>query len=93
MLKICLFKMQFDSYMFYHIREQRHIEKLKQRQERQNHQATCYNTNHTGPCPSSMEEETITSLWPDIEQIQTLQVDPQLPVTAFGAPIPSFTPR
>ncbi|XP_024869596.1 male-specific lethal 1-like 1 isoform X2 [Temnothorax curvispinosus] len=74
------------------IREQRHIEKLKQRQERQNHQATCYNTNHTGPCPSSMEEETITSLWPDIEQIQSLQVDSHLPVTAFGAPIPSFTP-
>lgn len=79
--------------MFYHIREQRHIEKLKQRQERQNHQATCYNTNHTGPCPSSMEEETITSLWPDIEQIQTLQIEPHLPVTAFGALIPSFTPR
>ncbi|KAI4486508.1 hypothetical protein M0804_005878 [Polistes exclamans] len=73
------------------IREQRHIEKLKQRQERQNHQATCYNTNHTGPCPSTMEEETVTSLWPDVEQIQSLQVDHQLPVTAFGAPIPSFT--
>ncbi|XP_066601647.1 male-specific lethal 1-like 1 [Prorops nasuta] len=74
------------------IREQRHIEKLKQRQERQNHQATCYNTNHTGPCPSAVEEEAVTSLWPDIDQIQSLQVDTQLPVTAFGAPIPSFTP-
>lgn len=74
------------------IREQRHIEKLKQRQERQNHQATCYNTNHTGPCPSAVEEETVSSLWPDVEQIQSLQVDPQLPVTAFGAPIPSFSP-
>ncbi|KZC08712.1 PREDICTED: male-specific lethal 1 homolog [Dufourea novaeangliae] len=74
------------------IREQRHIEKLKQRQERQNHQATCYNTNHTGPCPSAVEEEAMSSLWPDIEQIQSLQVDSQLPVTAFGAPIPSFSP-
>ncbi|XP_012270632.1 male-specific lethal 1 homolog isoform X2 [Orussus abietinus] len=74
------------------IREQRHIEKLKQRQERQNHQATCYNTNHTGPCPSAAEEETIMSLWPDVDQIQSIQVDPELPVTAFGAPIPSFTP-
>ncbi|XP_015115124.1 male-specific lethal 1 homolog [Diachasma alloeum] len=74
------------------IREQRHIEKLKQRQERQNHQATCYNTNHTGPCPSTAEEETITSLWPEVDQIQSLQVDPQLPVSAFGASIPSFTP-
>ncbi|XP_076277527.1 uncharacterized protein LOC143207686 isoform X2 [Lasioglossum baleicum] len=74
------------------IREQRHIEKLKQRQERQNHQATCYNTNHTGPCPSAVEEEAVSSLWPDVEQIQSLQVDAQLPITAFGAPIPSFTP-
>ncbi|XP_076223930.1 male-specific lethal 1 homolog [Nomia melanderi] len=74
------------------IREQRHIEKLKQRQERQNHQATCYNTNHTGPCPSTIEEEAVSSLWPDMEHIQSLQVDAQLPVTAFGAPIPSFTP-
>ncbi|KOX67159.1 Male-specific lethal 1-like 1 [Melipona quadrifasciata] len=74
------------------IREQRHIEKLKQRQERQNHQATCYNTNHTGPCPSTVEEEAVLSLWPDVEQIQSLQVDPQLPIAAFGAPIPSFTP-
>ncbi|KAH0550005.1 male-specific lethal 1 homolog [Cotesia glomerata] len=74
------------------IREQRHIEKLKQRQERQNHQATCYNTNHTGPCPSSTEEEVITTLWPDVDQVQSLQVDPELPVSAFGAPIPSFTP-
>lgn len=74
------------------IREQRHIEKLKQRQERQNHQATCYNTNHTGPCPTTSEEEVVTTLWPEIDQIQSLQVDPQLPVSAFGAPIPSFTP-
>ncbi|XP_053598300.1 serine/threonine-protein kinase pakD [Microplitis demolitor] len=74
------------------IREQRHIEKLKQRQERQNHQATCYNTNHTGPCPSTAEEEVITTLWPDMDQIQSLQVDPELPVSAFGAPVPSFTP-
>lgn len=75
------------------LREQRHIEKLKQRQERQNHQATCYNTNHTGPCSSTAEEEIVTTLWPEIEQIQSLQVDPQLPVSAFGTPIPSFTPR
>ncbi|KAF7994984.1 hypothetical protein HCN44_004456 [Aphidius gifuensis] len=74
------------------IREQRHIEKLKQRQERQNHLATCYNTNHTGPCPTTAEEEIVTTLWPEIDQIQSLQVDPQLPVAAFGAPIPSFTP-
>ena len=92
---ICHIYRQFDLHPIFiaNIREQRHIEKLKQRQDRQNHQATCYNTNHTGPCPSSMEEETVTSLWPDVEQIQSLQVDPHLPVTAFGSLIPSFTPR
>lgn len=74
-------------------REQRHVEKLKQRQERQNHQATCYNTNHVGPCSSSTEEEIVKSLWQDVEQVQSLQVDTQLPVTAFGAAIPSFTLR
>lgn len=79
--------------LHFFLREQRHIEKLKQRQERQNHQATCYNTNHSGPCHSAVEEEAVSSLWPDVEQLQSLQVDPLLPVTAFGAPIPSFTPR
>ena len=74
-------------------REQRHIEKLKQRQERQNHQSNCYNTNHVGPCSSTTEEETVKSLWPDVEQIQSLQVDTQLPVTAFGAAVPSFILR
>lgn len=73
------------------IREQRHIEKLKQRQERQNHQATCYNTNHSGPCSSSTEEETVKTLWPDLDQIQSLQVDAQLPVNAFGAAVPGFS--
>lgn len=74
-------------------REQRHIEKLRQRLERQNHLPTCYNTNHSGPCPSTTEDETISTLWPDIDQVQSLQVDPQLPVTAFGSLIPTFTPR
>ena len=74
-------------------REQRHIEKLKQRQERQNHQATCYNTNHVGPCSSSTEEEIVKSLWPDVEQVQSLQVDSQLPVNAFGSAVPSFSLR
>ncbi|XP_046422705.1 male-specific lethal 1 homolog [Neodiprion fabricii] len=77
---------------FQRIREQRHIEKLKQRQERQNHQATCYNTNHTGPCPTQPAEEAVSTLWPEPEQIQGLQVDSRLPVTAFGVPIPTFTP-
>lgn len=77
----------------YNYREQRHVEKLKQRQERQTHHATCYNTNHTGPCLPSAEEEIITTLWPEVDQIQSLQIDTQLPISAFGASIPSFTAR
>lgn len=82
----------FSNYIF-HDREQRHIEKLRQRMEKQNHQSTCYNTNHSGPCPSSVEEENIKSFWPDLDQIQSLEIDSQLPVTAFGAPVPTFNPR
>ncbi|XP_003427748.1 male-specific lethal 1 homolog isoform X2 [Nasonia vitripennis] len=74
------------------IREQRHIEKLKSRQERQSHHATCYNTNHTGPCPSAPEEESVTTMWPEVDQIQSIQVDTQLPISAFGASVPSFSP-
>lgn len=66
---------------------------MKQRQERQNHQATCYNTNHSGPCSSSTEEESVKTLWPDLDQIQSLQVDAQLPVNAFGAAVPGFSLR
>ncbi|XP_023247352.1 male-specific lethal 1 homolog isoform X2 [Copidosoma floridanum] len=73
------------------IREQRHIEKLKQRQERQSHHSACYNLNHPGPCLASLEDEQITTLWPEVEQIQSIQVDTILPVSAFGAAIPSYT--
>ena len=85
-----MFNLNCFFFFFFFFREQRHIEKLKQRQERQNHHATCYNTNHSGPCPSSVEEESITTLWPDIEQIQNIQVDTQLPVNAFGISVPGF---
>lgn len=74
-------------------REQRHIEKLKQRQERQTHHPSCLNINHTGPCLAATEEESITTLWPEIDQIQSIQVDTQLPVSSFGAAIPSFITR
>ncbi|XP_058808572.1 male-specific lethal 1-like 1 [Phymastichus coffea] len=72
------------------IREQRHIEKLKQRQERQSHHPTCMNVNHTGPCLATAEEENVITLWPELDQIQSIQVDPQLPVSSFGSSVAYF---
>ncbi|XP_023315473.1 male-specific lethal 1 homolog isoform X1 [Trichogramma pretiosum] len=73
------------------IREQRHIEKLKQRQEKQNHHAACLNLNHSGPCLSATEENNVTTLWPEIDQLQSIQVDDYIPVSAFGSSIPCYT--
>ncbi|KAI4465485.1 male-specific lethal-1 protein [Holotrichia oblita] len=58
------------------IREQRLIEKLKQRQER------------TGS-NSRMDEqsEPVQSLWPSADDIKALEICDTLPVSAFGCPI------
>ena len=77
----------------YKNREQRHIEKLKQRQERQNHHIACFNVNHSGPCQPSAEEDTVPSLWPDIDHVQSIQIEEVLPMCAFGDYLPTFTPR
>ena len=73
-------------------REQRHIEKLKKRQEKQTHHSSCVNPNHSGPCLPSTEEESITTLWPEADQVQYIIVSDELPVSAFGAVIPRLTP-
>lgn len=62
------------------IREQRVIEKLKQRQERNNSR-------------NEEQQEPVNSLWPTIDDIRYLEVCDQLPVSAFGVPIPRFTTR
>lgn len=64
------------------IREQRVIEKLKQRQER------------TGS-GSRIEEqhEALQSLWPSIDDIRYLEVCDELPVSAFGYPVPHLPLR
>ncbi|KAJ8687561.1 hypothetical protein QAD02_023355 [Eretmocerus hayati] len=72
------------------IREQRQVEKLKRRQERQSHQSNCYTLNHSGRS-SPVEDENIKTLWPEAEQVQGIQVDELLPVSAFGSPITSFS--
>lgn len=62
------------------IREQRVIEKLKQRQERTS-------------LKNEEQQEQVNSLWPTIDDIRFLEVCDQLPVSAFGVPITRFTPR
>lgn len=62
------------------IREQRVIEKLKQRQERNN-------------LKNEEPHEQVNSLWPTIDDIRFLEVCDQLPVSAFGVPLPRFTPK
>lgn len=62
------------------IREQRHIERLKQRQERQGSK-------------SDEQSEPLSSFWPSLEDIQYIEVAEELPISAFGTPIPKLTPR
>ncbi|XP_072390421.1 uncharacterized protein msl-1 [Diabrotica undecimpunctata] len=62
------------------IREQRVIEKLKQRQER------------AGLASKEEDNELVTSLWPKLEDIKFLEVSEELPVAAFGHPITKFDP-
>ncbi|CAH0557555.1 unnamed protein product [Brassicogethes aeneus] len=61
------------------IREQRVVEKLKLRQERVG-------------SGSRMEEpnEIFHSLWPQTEDVKFLEVSDELPVSAFGSPIPKI---
>uniref|UniRef100_A0A1Y1MA03 PEHE domain-containing protein n=2 Tax=Photinus pyralis TaxID=7054 RepID=A0A1Y1MA03_PHOPY len=63
------------------IREQRIVDKLKQRQER------------VGSGSRVDDQiESVVSLWPPLEDIKYLEVCDNLPVSAFGAPIVRFTP-
>ncbi|KAJ8940062.1 hypothetical protein NQ314_010896 [Rhamnusium bicolor] len=57
------------------IREQRVIEKLKQRQER------------VGSGSKGDDSEPLQSLWPKVEDVKFLEVSEELPVSAFGNPV------
>lgn len=64
------------------IREQRVIEKLKQRQER------------VGSGSRNDEQnEPVQSLLPKIEDIKFLEISEELPVSAFGCQIPNIASR
>ncbi|XP_068903286.1 male-specific lethal 1 homolog [Tenebrio molitor] len=63
------------------IREQRLIEKLKQRQER------------LGSASRTDEQnDLVQSLCPNVEDVKYLEISEQLPVSAFGSPVPKISP-
>ncbi|XP_026280477.1 male-specific lethal 1 homolog isoform X1 [Frankliniella occidentalis] len=66
------------------IREQRHIEKLKQRELQSNALG--------GSKGDGQSEEPVSTLWPIPDDAQYLEVADELPVAAFGLPVSKFTP-
>lgn len=56
------------------IREQRIIDKLKQRQDRSQN--------------NDEENEPVETLWPTLEDVRYLEICDELPVAAFGCPVP-----
>lgn len=65
------------------IREQRVIEKLKLRHEK---------AANSGPSKGE-ERHRLPSLWPKLEDIKFLEINDELPVSAFGSPIPKISSR
>ena len=64
------------------IREQRVVEKLKQRQERID--ANGKINDQTQP---------VESLWPSTEDVKFIEICESLPVAAFGCPLPKVQSR
>lgn len=65
------------------IREQRHVERLKQRQERVG----------SGAKSDDASNEPLTTFWPSLEDLRYIEVTDELPISAFGSPIPKLAPR
>lgn len=63
------------------IREQRVIDKLKQRQER------------VGSGSKGDDCEPVHSLWPKLDDVKYLEVCDELPVAAFGNSVPKIDDR
>lgn len=74
------------------IREQRHIEKLKQRQERKNSGGSKQSRNSKVAC-SNFGEEFPLSFYPSPEDVLALSLDDMVPISAFGECIPHLPSR
>jgi hypothetical protein len=70
------------------IREQRQVEKLKQREMASTRRGSGgSNSQHNDG------EEPLSSLWPQLDDAEYLEVTESVPVAAFGLPITKFTAR
>jgi len=81
------------------IREQRQYEKLRARYEGEDRSLDRVRTrapsgtssNPLDPSTASSAAVVVTSLWATPEDVTHVQVEPWLPVAAFGAPLPNVT--
>ena len=79
-----------NSWDLQRIREQRQYEKLRARYEgedRSQDRCSPSTATATSSASRSIGETVVQSLWPQPEDASHLQVEPWLPVTAFGAPL------
>jgi hypothetical protein len=70
------------------IREQRQVERLKQREMASARRGSGGSTGRHGD-----GEEPLSSLWPQLDDAEYLEVTESIPVAAFGLPITKFAAR
>lgn len=70
------------------IREQRQVERLKQREMASARRGSGGSTGRHGD-----GEEPLNSLWPQLDDAEYLEVTESVPVAAFGLPITKFAAR
>jgi hypothetical protein len=70
------------------IREQRQVERLKQREMASARRGSGGSTGRHGE-----GEEPLNSLWPQLDDAEYLEVTESIPVAAFGLPITKFAAR
>ena len=79
------FGLRWDSQR---IREQRQYEKLRARYEGEDRsQDRSSSATRSG---AESEVKTITTLWQSPEDISHMQIEPWLPVSIFGSPLPNI---
>lgn len=70
------------------IREQRQVERLKQRE-----MASARRGSGGSSGRHTDGEEPLSSLWPQLDDAEYLEITESVPVAAFGLPITKFTAR
>ena len=92
LMYVFIFLFRWDSQR---IREQRQYEKLRARYEGEDRsQDRCSSSTRNGrdatTTTTAAVAATVSSLWQSAEDVSHLQVEPWLPVSIFGAPLPNI---